>query len=63
MTLKVRDLTVVELQKIISQTMTAVVEDLLEDIAGLSNEEYIQSIEEARLDYKEGKVTKLEDFP
>lgn len=63
MTVKVKDLTVEELQKLISQTMSDVVEDLLEDIAGLSSEEYVQSIEEARKDYNEGKVTKLEDLP
>ena len=63
MTVKVKDLTVEELQKVISQTMSDFVKDLLEDIAGLSSEEYIQSIDEARKEYKEGKVTKLEDLP
>ena len=43
--------------------MTDVVEYLLEDIAWLSSEDYVQSIEEARKEYKGGKVTKLEDLP
>ncbi len=63
MTVKVKDLTVEELQKLISQTMSDVVEDLLEDIAGLSSEEYLQSIEDAKKDYKKDKVKKLEDLP
>ena len=63
MTVKVKDLTEEELQKLISQTMNDVVEDLLEDILGLSSEEYTRSVEDARKDYREGKVTKIEDLP
>ncbi len=63
MTVKVKDLTVEELQSLISQTINDVVEDLIEDILGLSGKEYLQSIEDARRDYKEGKVTKIEDLP
>jgi hypothetical protein len=36
-------------------------EDLIEDIQALSSDEYLRSIEEARNDYKEGKVKYLED--
>lgn len=63
MTVKVKDLTIEELQKLISETVNDVVEDLMEDILGLSSEEYLKSIEEARREYKEGKITKLEDLP
>ncbi len=63
MTVKVKDMTAEELQKLITESINDVVEDLMEDILGLSSEEYLQSIEEARTDYKEGRITKLEDLP
>lgn len=63
MTVKVKDMTAEELQKLITETVNNVVEDLLEDILGLSSDTYLQSIEEARKDYQEGRVTKLEDLP
>ncbi|MGC9781244.1 MAG: hypothetical protein HZR80_18530 [Candidatus Heimdallarchaeota archaeon] len=63
MTVKVKDMTAEELQKLIIETVNDVVEDLLEDILGLSSEDYMKSIVEARKDYKEGKITKLEDLP
>jgi len=63
MTVKVKDMTVEELQKLIADTVNSVMEDLLEDILGLSSENYLKSIEEARVEYKEGKTTKLEDLP
>ncbi len=61
MTVKVKDMTVEELQKLIADTVTSVVEDLMEDILGLSSDNYLKSIEEARKNYKDGKTTKLED--
>ena len=63
MTVKVKDMTVMELQKLIADTVNSVMEDLMEDILGLSSESYLKSIEEARKDYKEGKTAKLEDLP
>ena len=35
---------------------------LIEDILALSSDEYLRSIEEARTDYKEGKVKYLEEI-
>ncbi len=61
MTVKVKDMTVEELQKLIADTVNSVVEDLMEDILGLSSDNYLKSIEEARKNYKDGKTTKLED--
>jgi len=61
MTVKVKDMTVEELQKLIADTVTSVVEDLMEDILGLSSDNYLKSIKEARKNYKDGKTTKLED--
>ena len=59
---KVKDLTVEELQSLISDTIKSTLEDLIEDMLALSSDEYLQSIEEARKDYKEGKIKYLEDI-
>jgi hypothetical protein len=37
-------------------------EGLIEDMLALSSDEYLRSIEEARSDYKEGKVQSLEEI-
>ena len=58
---KVKDLTVGELQSLISDTVRGAMEDLIEDLSALSSDEYLRSIEEARSDYKEGKVKHLGD--
>jgi len=59
---KVKDLTVEELQSLISNTIKSTLEDLIEDILALSSDEYLHSIVEARKDYKEGKIKYLEDI-
>jgi len=56
MGVKIKDLTVEELQSLITDTIKEVLEDLVEDILALSSDEYLKSIEEARRDYKENKV-------
>lgn len=57
---RVKDLTVMELQNLISNTVKASMEEVLEDVVALSSKEYLNSIEEARRDYKEGKVKQFE---
>ena len=59
---KVKDLTVVEFQSLISDTMRATLNDLIEDVSALSSPEYLKSIGEARNDYREGKVKHLEEL-
>ena len=59
---KVKDLTVDELKSLISEAVKESLEDLIEDILALSSESYLRSIEEARKDYKEGKVKSLEEI-
>jgi len=59
---KVKDLTVGELQSLISDTIRGAMEDLIEDVLALSSDEYLRSIEEARSDYKEGKVKHFEEI-
>ncbi len=62
MDIKVKDLTVEELKSLISDTIKESLEDIVEDILALSSEEYIHSIEEARLDYREGRTKSLEEI-
>ncbi len=59
---KVKDLTVVEFRSLMSDAVRGVMEDLIEDVSALSSDEYLRSIEEARTDYKEGKVKYLEEI-
>jgi len=58
---KVKDLTVNEFRSLISDTVRNVVEESIEDVMALSSTKYLLSIEEARRDYKEGRVKRLED--
>jgi hypothetical protein len=61
MATKVKDLTVGELQSLISDTIKSAMEDVLEDIVALSSEEeYLRYIEEARSDYKAGRMRPIE---
>ncbi len=62
MEMKVKDLTVGELKSLISDTIKESLEDLVEDIVALSSEEYLRSIEEARTDYKKGRIKHLEEI-
>ena len=62
MEMKVKDLTVGELKSLISDTIKESLEDLVKDIVALSSEEYLRSIEEARTDYKKGRIKYLEEI-
>jgi hypothetical protein len=59
---KVKDLSVEEFQSLISSTVKETMEDLIEDTVALSSEEYLRSVEEARNDYKVGRVKQLEEI-
>jgi len=59
---KVKDLTVEELRTLISDTVIDSMQDLIEDMTALSSENYLHSIEEARNNYKEGKVKSFEEI-
>ena len=59
---KVKDLTVVELHSLISDTVKETMEDFIEDILALSSDDYLHSINEARSDYKEGRVKNFEEI-
>jgi hypothetical protein len=59
---KVKDLTIIELQNLISETVRASMEEVLEDIIALSSKEYLHSIKEARKDYKKCRMKQLEEI-
>ena len=61
LTSKIGDLTVEEFKLIITEAFKEVVEELSEDIAALSSDLYLKSIEEARKDYRSGRVKKFEE--
>ncbi len=62
MNIKVQDLSVVEFQSLISDTVRETMEDIIEDIFALSSDKYLRSIKEARSDYNQGKVKNLEEI-
>ena len=59
---KVKDLTVMELHSLISDTVKETMEDLIEDMLALSSDDYLYSINEARNDYNEGRVKNFEEI-
>lgn len=58
----VKDLSVEELRTVIRDTVEQTIEEKLEDLHALSSEAYLRSIEEAREDYREGRVTSLAEL-
>lgn len=58
---KIKDLTVIELEKLISDAVRRSMEEFIEDIEALSSKEYLRSVKEARRDYKEGRAKQLEE--
>jgi len=62
MNIKVQDLSVVEFQSLISDTVRETMEDIIEDIFALSSDKYLRSIKEERSDYNQGRVKNLEEI-
>lgn len=58
---KIADLTVNEFQSLIDQSMHKAFEDISEDILALSSPGYLESIEEARQDFKAGRTKTFEE--
>jgi hypothetical protein len=57
----IKDLSVEELQTLISNTVRETMEDVMEDMIALSSESFLRSIEQARKDYREGRVKPFEE--
>lgn len=56
MNTKISDLTIDELKNLISNIVHETMGDFLEDLKALSSKDYINSINEAREDYKAGDI-------
>ena len=61
MNTKISDLTVDELKNLITKTVQESIEDYLEDLKALSSKDYINSIREAREDYKTGDYKDIDE--
>lgn len=59
---KLNELTVAEFKLLISESVKDVIENLLEDIEASQSKSYLDSIREAREDYKAGRLTSLDDL-
>lgn len=57
---KISDLTVKEFEVLIYKTVQEAFEEISEDIIALSCSDYLKSVEEARNNFKEGKVSTFE---
>jgi hypothetical protein len=58
---KISDLTVNELKELIASTVQETIEDYLEDLKALTSKDYINSIREAREEYKAGDYRDYND--
>ena len=58
---KIADLTVNEFQLLIDQSIHKAFEEISEDFLALSSPGYLESIEEARQNFKEGKTKTFEE--
>jgi len=58
----VKELSVNELRTVIRDTVEQTLEDKLEDLQALSSRSFLHSIEEAREDFRAGRVTSLDDL-
>ncbi len=58
---RLKDMTADEVKTLISQTVRETMEEFLEDILALGSEHFINSIREAREDYKRGDVKNFEE--
>ncbi|RLF47516.1 MAG: hypothetical protein DRN29_02320 [Thermoplasmata archaeon] len=60
--MKLKDMNEEELKLLIKESVREAAEDLIEDLIALSNKEFLKSIEEARSDYKQGKIKHFEEL-
>lgn len=58
----VKDLSVEELERVIETVARRTIEDFLEDREALASRPYLDSIEEAREEYRSGETTPLRDL-
>ena len=61
MSTKISELTVEELKEIINESIHEAMEDFMEDLKAISSKDYINSIKEAREDYKAGNYKNFDE--
>ena len=61
MSTKLKDLTVEDLKGLISKTVRETMEEVLEDLTAKGSKRFLESVQEAREDYREGRVQDLDD--
>jgi len=61
MNTKISELSIDELKDLISKTVQETMEDYLEDLKALSSKDFINSVKEAREDYKAGNYKNLDE--
>ena len=62
MSTKISELTVEELKEIINEVVHEAMEDFIEDLKAISSKDYINSIKEAREDYKAGDFKNYDEI-
>jgi hypothetical protein len=58
----VKELSIEELEQVIAAAVRRTLEDYLEDREGLASRRYLESIQEAREEYRAGDATPLRDL-
>jgi hypothetical protein len=59
--IRLKDMTADEVKSLISQTVRETMEEFLEDMLALGSENFVNSIKQAREDYKKGDVKTFEE--
>jgi len=58
----IKDLSPDELKALIATTVREAIEDEMEDLLALKSTQYLESITEARKDFKEGRTQKMSEL-
>ena len=58
----VKDLPLEELERLIERVVRRTLEEYLEDLEALASPDYLDSVREAREDYRAGRVGKLREL-
>jgi hypothetical protein len=58
----IKDLSIDDFRALVRTTVAEALDERLEDLAALSSESFRRSVEEARLDHREGRVTPLRNL-
>lgn len=58
----VKDMSVDDLREMIEDTVRRILENHVEDLQAISSASYLDSIQEAREDYRQGRTVPLEDI-